>query len=445
MVLAEIFEREIDSICPLSKARDAQDVIEANQAIVELYQSLGRTVPAIVWCESLYQFATLPSLLIGIMHSDMWQLVSADLENCQTDEEWKKYWDEAWENLWTNGGCQLLTGMNHTSRVGQQYGHLASTLMNQCKQQMMTWLRSGKLKRFEDKLNRELYRRYWALHLWQKTFAPRRMHQLNGEMEDHLEADARRNEMEWHQFTPFLPLLINKYESSLRSINSLINMMGAEPVAQLRDAIWFPFSIPYPVACEIWRKNVDKVALRSYQDEISVCMRLNKTILAVLCLEHVAFVCAKPTQFAVDEWGRLHSDFGPALTFADGFAIYAWHGVSVERRLIEQPETITIEEIEETTNIEIRRVLLERFGQSRYLQESGATIIHEDDFGTLFRKRIEGDEPLVMVKVVNSTPEPDGTYKDYFLRVPPFMRTAREAVAWTFGYEEEDYVPRIET
>jgi hypothetical protein len=56
-----------------------------------------------------------------------------------------------------------------------------------------------------------------------------------------------------------------------------------------------------------------------------------------------------------------------------------------------------------------------------------------------------GDEPLVMVKVRNSTPEPDGAYKDYFLRVPPTMRTAREAVAWTFGLEAEDYKPTQET
>lgn len=50
-----------------------------------------------------------------------------------------------------------------------------------------------------------------------------------------------------------------------------------------------------------------------------------------------------------------------------------------------------------------------------------------------------------MVKVVNSTPEPDGSMKDYFLRVPPTVKTAREACAWTFGKSENDYAPMIET
>jgi len=50
-----------------------------------------------------------------------------------------------------------------------------------------------------------------------------------------------------------------------------------------------------------------------------------------------------------------------------------------------------------------------------------------------------------MVEVRNSTPEPDGSRRTYFLRVPPTMRTAREAVAWTFGLGAVDYRPAVET
>jgi hypothetical protein len=51
-----------------------------------------------------------------------------------------------------------------------------------------------------------------------------------------------------------------------------------------------------------------------------------------------------------------------------------------------------------------------------------------------------------MLRVENSTPEPDGTYKFYFIRVPPDMRTAQQAVAWTFGMEDpKDYEPDFET
>lgn len=40
---------------------------------------------------------------------------------------------------------------------------------------------------------------------------------------------------------------------------------------------------------------------------------------------------------------------------------------------------------------------------------------------------------------IDATLEPDGSSKFYFLRVPPTMRTAREAVAWTFGLSECEY------
>jgi hypothetical protein len=145
-----------------------------------------------------------------------------------------------------------------------------------------------------------------------------------------------------------------------------------------------------------------------------------------------------------EEPRRLHNATGPAVE-SDVENLYFWHGVMVPAFVVTRPEWITVKHIETEENAEIRRVMIERFGQSRYLTESGATEIHRDDFGTLYRKEIPGDEPLVMVKVVNSTPEPDGSFKDYFIRVNPTMKTARQAVAWTFEKEEHEYEPELQT
>jgi hypothetical protein len=51
----------------------------------------------------------------------------------------------------------------------------------------------------------------------------------------------------------------------------------------------------------------------------------------------------------------------------------------------------------------------------------------------------------VMIEMVNSTPEPDGRRKRYWLRVPPNMTTAHEAVAWSFNVPAKDYAPKVET
>ena len=69
--------------------------------------------------------------------------------------------------------------------------------------------------------------------------------------------------------------------------------------------------------------------------------------------------------------------------------------------------------------------------------------VHEDECGVLWRKRWGYPTSLTgawaAVEVRNGTAEPDGTHKTYFLRVPSQMRTAREAVAWTYGLMAEEY------
>lgn len=156
-------------------------------------------------------------------------------------------------------------------------------------------------------------------------------------------------------------------------------------------------------------------------------------------------VCTLPSVVNVDDRNRLHSASGPAFVWLNDIRDYYWHGIHVESYVVENPGRITVADIEAEPNVEVRRVKIERFGQLRYLVASGAQKIHRDDYGTLYRKNMVGEEPLVVVKVVNATPEPDGSFKDYFLRVPPAMRTAREAVAWTFGKTPDNYEPAQET
>jgi hypothetical protein len=80
------------------------------------------------------------------------------------------------------------------------------------------------------------------------------------------------------------------------------------------------------------------------------------------------------------------------------------------------------------------------------LKESKAKTIDASDYWKLHKIEFADDEPLVMVELVNSTAEPDGSFKTYFLRVPPQIERARQAVAWTFGKNNErDYEPLVET
>ena len=120
-----------------------------------------------------------------------------------------------------------------------------------------------------------------------------------------------------------------------------------------------------------------------------------------------------------------------ALSYSDGFKEYAWEGVLVPSTIIEEPESITVEAIESCSNIAVRRVMLEQYGVARYMIDAQVAPVQEDRFGILLRREMPGEEDLVLLKVINSTAEPDGTFREYFLRVPPHVTSAGQAVACT--------------
>ncbi|WP_443054945.1 DUF6745 domain-containing protein [Streptomyces sp. NBC_00691] len=161
--------------------------------------------------------------------------------------------------------------------------------------------------------------------------------------------------------------------------------------------------------------------------------------------ENVTVVCERPVELHRDEAGRLDRGDGPALAFADGFALYAWRGMTVPADFLAGLAGLTPERIRDEENAELRRVMLEYHGYDRYLAASGARHEHRDETGVLWRIELADDEDVVMVEVVNSTPEPDGSHRTYWLRVPPTTRTAREGVAWTFGLRPEAYEPLVQT
>lgn len=153
-----------------------------------------------------------------------------------------------------------------------------------------------------------------------------------------------------------------------------------------------------------------------------------------------------PVEFHVNGNGALHNDEGPSLRWRDGWQLYHLDGTRLNRQLVEAPESITIDDIENEENIEIRRLMLNRYGIKEYLLDVGSKEIDRDEYGVLYRRVVHDSlEPLAMVEVTNSTPEADGTFKKYFLRVPPHITTARAAVAWTFNMKDDEYNPVLQT
>jgi hypothetical protein len=173
---------------------------------------------------------------------------------------------------------------------------------------------------------------------------------------------------------------------------------------------------------------------------------------AFLAVDDELLVATIPAKASADAAGRLHCADGPAFVWLD-VEEYYWHGVPVAKNIVIAPQSITAADIDAQDDAEVRRVLIERYkhgdeiaGAGAYIRDAGGELLdHDVESGTLWRRAFVDDEPIVMLEVTNATQEPDGRFKHYWLRVPPRMTKARQAVAWTFSVRADRYKPRIET
>ncbi len=165
--------------------------------------------------------------------------------------------------------------------------------------------------------------------------------------------------------------------------------------------------------------------------------------------EHICFICDNPTELHMNEQMRLHSEDRMAIRFDDGWGFWALQGARVPEAVI--LNQFSIADIDAEQNSRLRALMIERFGVAKYVMETGALEIDHSDYGILYRKDqppspvLGPREPIIVVKVTNKTPEPDGSFRNYFLRVPPNISTAQEALAWSFSMEEREYSPDQES
>lgn len=136
---------------------------------------------------------------------------------------------------------------------------------------------------------------------------------------------------------------------------------------------------------------------------------------------------------------KLHNSRGPAVTTPNGTRHYYWRGVHVDQKLWNEMPNMKARDIISMTNLELRRVVIERVGFDKLKKEARPIDTQKVEGGKniLYVLEMKDDENAVFAELVNSTPEPDGSRKIYYLRVPPDTKTVREAVAWSFSLEEE--------
>jgi hypothetical protein len=143
----------------------------------------------------------------------------------------------------------------------------------------------------------------------------------------------------------------------------------------------------------------------------------------------------RPSEIHIEN-GLLHNETGPAIMFRDGYAHWAIDGVTVPQKVVMNPEELTVAEIDEERNAEVRRVMIQRFGPKRYMEESGAKCI---DMSAGLGLIGSGPRALYETKdgskwLVGS----DGSSKRiYWMPVPREAKTCTEAHCLIAGIDNE--------
>jgi hypothetical protein len=165
----------------------------------------------------------------------------------------------------------------------------------------------------------------------------------------------------------------------------------------------------------------------------------------VYFFENMCFVSARPevhTEVDDRSINRLHCETGPAMKFNDGWNIWAWHGVRVPQDVIERPETITEDAIFAEPNAEVRRVMIERYGKGKLLSSKRLKLIDQNaaHLAELYTLDLGGNVGWGLLSVTCHT-----TGKTTVLWANPQHRTARAALAASWGMTEQEYAPAVET
>lgn len=179
-------------------------------------------------------------------------------------------------------------------------------------------------------------------------------------------------------------------------------------------------------------------------DKISLAAELTTTGFWFWPGGSVCLCCERPHALRLDQQHRLHCEDQPAMSFRDGFNVYAIHGVELPQYVVERPNEITVAKIEAEQNAEVRRIMTERFGYGRYLSETGAQVIDMDviavntldeSFGSMPRALMvdkQGQRWLVGT---------DGSTKRvYYMRAPNDANTCAQAHSALAGFDENQII-----
>jgi hypothetical protein len=140
----------------------------------------------------------------------------------------------------------------------------------------------------------------------------------------------------------------------------------------------------------------------------------------------------------VDDQFRLHNESGPAVRYRDGYSVWAINGIRVNEQIVMRPETLTVEQINNEANQDIRSIMIDRFGWPKYLEKSNAKCVDFRDNNIEGTKEALYISPIGGRRLVVTCP----TGRVFALGVPEETGTCEQAQFWLSGNRKVNVIGR---
>ena len=200
----------------------------------------------------------------------------------------------------------------------------------------------------------------------------------------------------------------------------------------------------YPIPTELWSSYVAGIDFcisvlncNYSSDDWQILESIVKHCGWIYPLRNICIICDRPRKLLLDDEYRPHAVEKPAIEFADGYSLYAHHGVRLPEAYGKlNPQEWQSEWLLTTKNSELRRVLIEEIGYEKICQDLQTIEIDNWQEYTLLRIDDDADiEPIFILKMICPS-----TGNIHTLRVPPDVNSAKEAVEWiNWGVDPEEF------
>ena len=429
-----------DKWLKIGLSTDPLDFEAAKAAAMKCYKLAGLEAP-----KYFYRFQSPYSAAIGatmLKHRDqVWAQVGAQVGDQVGDQVWAQVWDQVgaqvgaqvWDQVRAQVGDQVW------AQVGDQVGaQVGAQVWDQVRAQVgdqvwaQVWAQVG--AQVGDQVRAQVGDQVWA----------QVGDQVGAQVGDQVRAQVgdQVGDQVWAQVGAQVWDQVG---------DQVGDQVWAQVWDQVRDQVWA--QVGDQVGDQVWAQvyGAHDASWLGFYDFFKSSLNL-KNLTPIEGLTDLAKHCGwwapyrgavilqdRPSKILFDDQKRLHCEDGPAILYPDGFAIYSWHGVRYPQEWQENP--LSPEKALKWGNLEQRRVACEMIGWHNILNKLNAVTIDKSTplIGELLEVQIPdiGSEKFLRVHC--------GTGREFALPVPPEMRTAHQANAWTYGLNTEDYHPEVRT